>query len=91
MIIGSLRVSRRLFSLPSGRLFGCSLFGSHLLLWLARIGRHIAALMRPALIVALHVAVENGLHFVDGLESGRPASRTRDYEALVLVIQAFYF
>jgi hypothetical protein len=36
--------------------------------------------MRPSLIVAVHVGVENGLHFVDGLE---PSASALDAEVLV--------
>lgn len=43
---------------------------------------HAAALMRPALIVADEVIVENGLHLLDGLEPGAAA-----FDAEVLVKQ----
>lgn len=41
---------------------------------------HAAALVRPAMIVAVQIAVENGLHFLDGLEPSAPA-----FDAEVLV------
>ena len=34
---------------------------------------HAAALMRPSVIVAVEVGVENRLHLLDGLEPGAPA------------------
>jgi len=41
---------------------------------------HAAALVRPTLIVALQVAIENGLHFLDGFE---PCATSLDAEVLI--------
>ena len=58
-------------------MFGGSFLGSLFLLWLLRFreafdeglhGRstvHAAPAVRPGVIVAVHVGVENGVHFVD--------------------------
>ena len=43
---------------------------------------HAAALVRPAVIVAVEVDIENRLHLLDGLEPGAPA-----FDAEVLVEQ----
>ena len=81
-------------------MFGWSLFRLFLLLLLLRFWQafdegccgcsavHAAALMRPAVIVADEIVVENGLHLLDGLE---PGAASFDAEVLVEqgAVQAF--